>query len=303
MLSYIKIVKYSVLCVGTHIMLVKNKIDVQFMCVKIIYYRFLFDQSISNVVKSDFTILKPMFHLQTLTYEDIQTVIDKFKEKFLTDTTRQYAVVSGDFQVWSKLWFLRARHPDEYKWVIPIPGEWHYEWHVLQGIYRMYYHSLLLPFSKVLNFSSLDPAAKNFHYAEDFLQMITIAIWSWIDACLKNHPRLTVMQWLHKIRRNKNAYELAYACIHYFIPYWVLRSAIKWNRHKDVQLMWRYWIHLFIATNKYNYVGMSIRFLFIMRSLHPQVRALINKHRVMSYTGDPGTGIPLDGLIEMVCNI
>jgi hypothetical protein len=39
--------------------------------------------------------------------------------------------------------------------------------------------------------------------------------------CLENNPTLTPVQWLDSIISNQPAYELAYACIFYFIPYWV----------------------------------------------------------------------------------
>ena len=45
---------------------------------------------------------------------------------------------------------------------------------------------------------------------------------------------------------------------------------------------------------------MSIRYLWILRSLNPAVRALYDKYRVVSFSGEPGTGIAQDGAIELV---
>ena len=164
----------------------------------------------------------------------------------------------------------------------------------------MYYRSILLPFAKALNFRNLDENADKFHYAEDLLEIVTIAVFNWIQQCLAE-TMLEPMQWLHHIWENKNAHELAYACIHYFIPYFVLRSAIKWNKHEDMEVWWRYWIHLFIATNKSNYALMSLRFLMLLRALDPSVKAALCEYRVMSFSGKPDSGIPMDGVCEMVC--
>ena len=197
-----------------------------------------------------------------------------------------------------------VQDPVKYNWMIPVPGEWHWTWHIIKGIYRMFYTTVLKPFSVILGFSSLDDEAVNFHYAEDFLEMVTIAIQKWIDSCLQNYSRhnnnFTITEWLHSIRRNKPAYELAYACIHYFIPYWETRAAIKANCAQDMDVWWRYWIHLFMATGKTNYSVMSIRFLWELKALHPTVRELYDQYRVVSLSGEKNSGIALDHMNEMV---
>ena len=88
----------------------------------------------------------------------------------------------------------------------------------------MYYSFVLLPFSKMLGYKSLDESVANFHYSEDFLEIVTIAIFMWIQKAVENAPgNPTITEWLHSIKKNRVAYELAYACIHYFILYWLTR--------------------------------------------------------------------------------
>ncbi len=89
--------------------------------------------------------------------------------------------------MWIKLFLLRLRQPNEYHWVIPIPGAWHWTWHIIKGIYLVYYDSILLPFSAILGYSSLDKEANNFHYAEDFLEIVTMAVFQWITRSLQAH--------------------------------------------------------------------------------------------------------------------
>lgn len=149
------------------------------------------DQITGHVQLSDITYLKPLFNLQTLSYNDIEIVIDDFYQKYIVPTGRQFAVVVGDFQVWEKLFLLHVRQPVKYQWLIPMPGEWHWTWHIIIAIYKVYYDSILLPFAKLLGFLKLDPKAVNFHYAEDLLQMVTIAIHAWIVFCLAANPTLT----------------------------------------------------------------------------------------------------------------
>ena len=101
-----------------------------------------------------------------------------------------------------------------------VPGEWHWSWHILKGIFRKYHHTILWPLAKVMGYSSLDENVANFHYVEDFLEMVTIAIQKWVEENYSKYPNKTIVEWLHSIKNtNRVGYELVYACIHYFIPY------------------------------------------------------------------------------------
>src|ERR1700761_6329806 len=112
--------------------------------------------------------------------------------------------------------------------MIPVPGEWHWTWHIIKGIFVLYYDSILLPCAKAMGYSTLDREAKNFHYAEDLLQIVTIGILGWIESCLPKLPAgFNVIDWMHNLKQNKPLYEMVYACYYYFVPYWVTRAAIK----------------------------------------------------------------------------
>jgi len=80
------------------------------------------------------------------------------------------------------------------------------------------------------------------------------------------------------------------------------RSALKWNKAEDMEHWWRYWIHLFLAAGKHNYVSMSMKFLWILRKLNPDIKAIYQQYRVFSFSGKEGTGIPADGVNELVYN-
>lgn len=268
--------------------------------------KFLYNGSASEVRKSDITFLEPIINISTNSYQDIRLILDEIANNYIVDTDRTFLIVSGDQSSWIKMWVERKKFPEKYHWLIPVPGEWHWTWHILKAIYRLYGVSILLPFSQILGIPNLDLEANNFHNAEDFLEIVTIAVTDWVEMCVKEYrdykkdQNLTALEWLHDIKTNRQAYELGYACIHYFIPYWVTRSTLKWNKFEDYDVLWRHWLHLFVATNKKHYAVLTIRFLWILSSLNPEVVQVYNKYRVLSFTGEPGTGIPIDGVNELV---
>jgi hypothetical protein len=57
---------------------------------------------------------------------------------------------------------------------------------------------------------------------------------------------------------------------------------------------------MFIASGKHNYAAMSVRFLHILESLHPDVVKVYEEYKVFSFSGNDGTGMPCDAMMELV---
>ena len=216
---------------------------------------------------------------------------------------RTFAFVSVDQACFALVWGLKKQFPRKFSWVIPVPGEWHWSWHILQAIYRMYGTYILLPLSRVLNYSNLDIKAQNFHFAEDFLQLVTIALIHFANELMEHHAIDTATALLTMYADNSHVFELLNLLFYYLCPYWVTRSAIKSGNHVTINKMWQYWLHVFIAAQKTKYTQLTIRFLWILQSLHPDIVKIYNKHRVFSFSGEVNTGIPYDEVIELVCAV
>ena len=82
-----------------------------------------------------------------------------------------------------------------------------------EGNFSHFWKTILLPLSIILNYSTLNLTAEDFHYAEDFLQIVTLAIFKWCSKCMENIKINSPTDFLHSIRGNKPAYELTYALI------------------------------------------------------------------------------------------
>lgn len=252
--------------------------------------------NISNIRKSQYIILTPELNISTAKTDDIIYLLDDFYAKYIQTAQRKFCFISGDQQTYSHLWKLRKAEPDYYGWLIPLPGEWHWTWHITKGIFKIFGKTFLLPFSKVLLFKNLDLEANNWHYAEDILEIITMAIFLWLK---KYVPDVRdVVGFMHRCKRHKQLYEIIYLFVYYLVPYWITRSSIKYNMPDHLEL-WRYWIHLFIAANKYHYAIISLRHLWILKSLDPEVLASYFANRVYSSDGERGTGVALDAKLEM----
>lgn len=257
----------------------------------------------SHISRGKIVILPPEMHCNTAKKVEIVRVLDKFWEKYVQGSERSHVWISGDQPIHNQLWTLKHENPEKWCWIVPIPGEWHWLWHIVQGIYVMYAEVFFLPISRILGFKSFDLKAKNYHYAEDFLQLLTIGLLKWSEKLMETAKISTPAELLHLLHNNCQVYELLYLLYYYLCPYWYTRSAIKGGKSKIITEMWKYWLHLFIAAKKYKYIQLSVRFLWTLASLHPSLLAEYYKFRVFSFSGEANTGIPIDAVNELVSRL
>lgn len=238
---------------------------------------------------------------QTISHADVASIVRNLWDTVGKPYGRDYCIMGGDWQTFSRMWELKIKQPDDFKYVIPFPGEWHWNWHILQGIFKIWGHYLLKPFAvSVLGYKNFDVKCKNFHYGEHLLEVVTIGILNFLDELREKHPGEVDMGLQTHYRGYSHLYELLYFWNWYICMYWLTRSALKAGDSATINEMWRYWLQLFITTKKHNYAIMSIRFLWLLQFLHPDIVAVINSFRTYSFSDAKMTRIPLDGLNELV---
>lgn len=264
--------------------------------------RFALKDSSLRIKNTKMTILEAEINRQTLSYDDIAYIVRKLWEELGIAYGREFALFNGDWQTFTRMWDWKIKNPGAGDWLVPFPGEWHWNWHILQGIYKIWGHDILRAFSLVLEYKNLDIKCQHFHYGEDFLEIVTLALSKLFRELKIQHPDMTPMEILDHYKPNSPMYELIYMFVWHICPYWHTRAALKSGNSRVINQMWRYWLHLFIATGKTNYALMTMRFLWLMRYLDDSLVDIINDYRIFSFSGDKDTGIPLDGVNELVCN-
>lgn len=239
---------------------------------------------------------------QTISYKDISSIVRKLWEEVGEPYGREFCIMGGDWQTFTRMFDLKLKEPEVYKYLIPFPGEWHWNWHILKGIFVVWGEYILKPFAiSVLRFKNFDLKCKNFHYAEHLFEVFTVGVAQFMISIRKKHPEMSDMDIQSHYRENSHIYELLYMWNWYICPYWHTRSALKAGNSEVINTMWRYWLPLFITAKKHNYAIMSIRFVWMLEYLHPDIVGIMNDFRIFSFSTAKMTGIPLDGVNELVC--
>ena len=130
--------------------------------------------------------------------------------------------------------------------------------------------------------------------------MLTLALLRLAQELMHFHATTSPIALLNLYIENSQVYELLYMLVYYLCLYWMTRGAIKSGNYVIINNMWRYWLHLFIATQKSNYTQLTIRFMWCLRSLNPVIVDLLNHNCVFLFSGDVNSGIPYDSVNELV---
>jgi hypothetical protein len=241
-----------------------------------------------------------ILHRETKSYDDIAAIVSETWEEVGKPDGLEVSLFNGDWQTFTRMFDLILKNPGEFEYCIPFPGEWHWNWHILQAIFKIWGDYILKPLSLVLEYKSLDLKCKNFHYGEDFMEVITIALVDLMRELRELHPDMTFIGIMHHYKANSHVYELVYLYVWHICPYWHTRAALKSANSAVIDKYWRYWLHAFIACRKSNYAIMTMRFLWMLRFLNDDLLKIIADYRVYSFTGTKDTGILMDSLNELV---
>lgn len=250
--------------------------------------------------KVDFRVLPAAIDRKTVSYEDNVAIVTGLWNVFTATIRRIFALFGGDWQTFTRMHDMKVKNPKDLQFCIPFPGEWHWTWHILQGIFKIWGYDILLPFSQVLTYKNLKIKEPEFHYGEHFLEQVTLAIEEFMCELQTLHPGWDSLEIMHHYKECSPIYELLYMYNWHICPYWFTRASLKIGESRKVNAMWHYWLHLFIATGKTNYAIMTMRFLWMLKHLDDSIVSIINNYRVFSFSGEPNTGIPLDGVNELV---
>lgn len=204
-------------------------------CYKSTWLKFAGPPALGHLKKTNFLILTPHVPCNTSTYEGVTYVLDNYWEKYVKKSDRLFSFVSTDQACHALVWGLKKMYPNKYDWVIPVPGEWHWTWHIMQGIFRMWGVSHFRPWSHAMGFANLDVHCKNFHYGEDFLQMVTMSLSQFVENLMEKNHHTNILQLLHSFHHNSQVYELIYLLVYYLCPYWITRSVIKRGNSQKIE--------------------------------------------------------------------
>ena len=90
--------------------------------------------TIDNV---ELTVLSVEVDRQTISYEDNRAIVRKLWEEIGIPYDQAIGIFGGDWQTFTRMWDMRIKDPILFRFLLPFPGEWHWNWHILKGIFKI----------------------------------------------------------------------------------------------------------------------------------------------------------------------
>ena len=186
--------------------------------------------------------------------------------------------------------------------LLPLPGEFHFEKHVLMALHILWWpaliHWVVWKTSREKTIKQVWTSIEACHHY-DFLYMLVIV--TLVDHLVEVVPPPLLLQpdlLLHRVRDNAAAVHAIRFLYEYGLPWLALRQAIRGNRAAVINVMWPLTYHWFAVTGKTNYRIMSVVVTYITYAMHPALAVIWFGMRTASLSGYPGRNVAWDFVCE-----
>jgi hypothetical protein len=177
--------------------------------------------------------------------------------------------VVGDDETLQHLHNLKYEFPK----LIPLPGLLHLEINSCEAIYLICGPSILYPLAEIVGARNIVPLKREgnkktniiFHQYEEFLNSVIIEFYNLLETA-KIPENIETF--------NPNLAEMIFVCTHLFVPWLLLRGAVRaanWDLLREAALLF---LPIFLVSHKTRYFPLVVRLL----SLHQCVNSSWRKH-------------------------
>ena len=81
----------------------------------------------------------PLFDCGTAAYEDVKAILKRIYDFHVGLLKQLVVLVVGDQQTFIRMLKLKIQNPRLYRWLVPIPGEFHFKWHAALALHRLWW--------------------------------------------------------------------------------------------------------------------------------------------------------------------
>jgi hypothetical protein len=255
---------------------------------------------------------EPILDAGTAAYKDVDKFLFAVRSMYLflvgmASVPRKMAsaavvMVVGDQQTFSRMLWLKLYHPARYARLLPLPGEFHFTVHCLEAIHKLWWPSLTCwvvhKFDCHKTIRQEWTSVEQYKYYDHFYQMLirTLAehLASTVPAPMLRQPELL----LRTVRHNPAAVRAIRFLFEFGFPWLALRQAIRGNKSKIIDVMWRMTYHWFSVTGKTNYRIMCVIVTFIACAMVPELAVIWTIMRTASLSGYVGRNVGWDFVVE-----
>ena len=164
---------------------------------------------------------KPVLDVSTAAYPDVMKVLDQIQTDLVDNGPRLKVVfVVGDQQSYDRMLNLIEQQPRRYKWIVPLPGEFHFMGHCYFAFNRLWYDDLtgwaaqICGFDKTVKRDTEDMSY--FSHYDRFYALLTISIMVVFAGAFDEITLTSPSVVMRMCNKNKGGYEFSLTSVNFF---------------------------------------------------------------------------------------
>ena len=129
----------------------------------------------------------PLYDTGTASYQDVRRILARIHDYHIKCLGQRIVLVVGDHQTYDRMLKLKINSTsNEYSWLVSLPGELHFKWHVTLALHRLWWKRLAGWFCatagmiETINENSME-AADKIKYILDFYSRVCLAIITYLS--------------------------------------------------------------------------------------------------------------------------
>ena len=234
----------------------------------------------------------PILDTNTASYYDnakmLEQILDDMRTRYPNLT---YIFVAGDEQTYDRMIKLKSDDLDGYDWLIPLPGDFHVAGHILMGIFRLYWSSVLSFFLIPLQRDKVtqDFLMSKFNRHEEFFLHVVLGVMKWFRHCFGASCLEYPADLKDQCKDNYTSTVLWHFLFEYAFPYVAFRMTLRLSptpeRRRRLQQFYPYWCGRVRAVNKYLYSMLFIHAVYVYEKLTDDLQSVLDYSYTLSMKG------------------
>lgn len=196
-------------------------------------------------VQAELRYMPPVLDVDTASYDDIYKSLNAIKHAILPYT--EMVLLVGDQQTYERLFHLKSKRNASHRWLVPLPGEWHYVVHALMAIHALWWTPFIESFIEHLSFGKSIKypwkSVETYVYYDRVYQLIIGELVKYVAGVVPRAYRQQPKRLLELVRSNPTAIYALTFLFEFGLPWLRLRHAIRTNDHAVIDVMWTYTFH------------------------------------------------------------
>ena len=236
----------------------------------------------------------------TAGYDDVRKVLFVIIQLMVVTLGISYVFVIGDQQSYSRVVWLLRSEPENFRQIIPFPGDFHFAVHALMAIHILWWKYLVedLLWRSQFDVSSIHETWDRvdlYNRHRHCYETVIVAILAYVTEVFSTEDLADPVALMETVSANNGGMtSLLHFLYDFGLPWLGFRNAIRGNNSVKMDSMYCICLDWYRVAGKYLYARICVDHIWITTNLKASFLQVWHRYRTVSKLGNAGRNIPRD---------